>query len=264
MPDPDSASYETLLQQLDAGVATLTLNRPEALNALNATLRRELLAALNAARRDDQTRAVVITGAGRGFCSGADLRGGPGEREFRRVVTSEYNPLVEAIRGLPKPVIASVNGVAAGAGVSLAFAADLVVAADDARFVPAFNRIGLVPDSGLTRTLVRGLGRHRAFEILLGERQLGADDAAAAGLVAAVVPADRLADTTAELARRLASGPTRAIGLTKRLVNAAEDTGLSASLAAEAALQELAGRTEDHAEGVAAFGEKRDPHFRGR
>lgn len=264
MPEADTPAYETLLHQLDGGVATLTLNRPEALNALNATLRRELLAALTAARRDDATRAVVITGAGRGFCSGADLRGGPGEREFRRVVTSEYNPLVEAIRGLPKPVIASVNGVAAGAGVSLAFAADLVVAATDARFVPAFNRIGLVPDSGLTRTLVRALGRHRAFEILMGERQLGAHDAADAGLVAAVVPADRLADTTAELARRLAAGPTRAIGLTKRLVNAAEDSGLTASLAAEAALQELAGRTEDHAEGVAAFGEKRDPQFRGR
>jgi 2-(1,2-epoxy-1,2-dihydrophenyl)acetyl-CoA isomerase len=264
MPDADEPSYETLLHQLDEGVATLTLNRPEALNALNATLRRELLAAFNAARRDDATRAVIITGAGRGFCSGADLRGGSSEREFRRVVTTEYNPLVEAIRGLPKPVIASVNGVAAGAGVSLAFAADIVVAAEDARFVPAFNRIGLVPDSGLTRTLVRALGRHRAFEILMGERQLGADDAADAGLVAAVVPADRLADTTAELARRLASGPTRAIGLTKRLVNAAEDVGLTESLAAEAALQELAGRTEDHAEGVAAFGEKRDPQFGGR
>jgi 2-(1,2-epoxy-1,2-dihydrophenyl)acetyl-CoA isomerase len=264
MPDADAPSYETLLHQHDGGVATLTLNRPEALNALNATLRRELLAALNLARKDDTTRAVVITGAGRGFCSGADLRGGPGEREFRRVVTSEYNPLVEAIRGLPKPVVASVNGVAAGAGVSLAFAADLVVAAEDARFMPAFSRIGLVPDSGLTRTLVRALGRHRALEILMGERQLGADDAAAAGLVAAVVPADRLADTTAELARRLAAGPTRAIALTKRLVNVAEDARLSESLTAEAALQELAGRTEDHAEGVAAFGEKRDPQFRGR
>jgi 2-(1,2-epoxy-1,2-dihydrophenyl)acetyl-CoA isomerase len=264
MPDADAPAFETLIYELDGGVATLTLNRPEALNALNATLRRELLAALNAARKDDTTRAVVITGAGRGFCSGADLRGGPTEREFRRVVTSEYNPLVEAIRGLPMPVVASVNGVAAGAGVSLAFAADLVIAAEDARFVPAFTRIGLVPDSGLTRTLVRALGRHRALEILLGERQLSADDAAEAGLVAAVVPADRLADTTAELAHRLASGPTRAIGLTKRLINTAEDAGLTASLAAEAASQELAGRTEDHAEGVAAFGEKRDPQFRGR
>ena len=261
MPDQP---FETLLHEHDAGVTTLTLNRPDALNALNATLRRELLTAVNATRWDGATRAVIITGAGRGFCAGADLRGGEGEREFRRVITGEYNPLIEAIRGLPKPVIASVNGVAAGAGVSLAFAADLVVAADDARFLPAFHRIGLVPDSGLARILVRALGRHQAMELLLGERELRAADAHAAGLVTAVVPADRLAAVTRELAQRLATGPTAGIGLTKRLVNAAEDAPLSAALALEAGLQELAGRTEDHAEGVAAFGEKRDPQFRGR
>jgi len=256
--------YETLLFETDAGVATITLNRPDALNALNATLRRELLAAVKAADRDETVRAIVITGAGRGFCAGADLRGSSGERDFRRVLTTEYNPLIEAIRGLGAPVIASVNGVAAGAGVSLALAADLVIASDDARFVPAFNRIALVPDSGLTRTLVRALGRHRAFEILLGERHLGADDAHAAGLVAAVVPPDALADTTRALARRLASGPTGAIGLTKRLVNAAEDATLPDALDAEAALQEIAGRSEDHAAGVAAFAERREPKFRGR
>jgi len=261
MPDQP---YETLLVQTDASVATITLNRPDALNALNATMRRELLAALTAARRDAEVRAIVITGAGRGFCAGADLRGGTGEREFRRVLSGEYNPLIEAIRGVPKPVIASVNGVAAGAGVSLALTADLVIASSDARFVPAFNRIGLVPDSGLTRTLVRALGRHRAIEILLGERQLSADEARDAGLVAAVVPAEQLAGATRALAERLASGPTGAIGLTKRLVNAAEDATLVESLAAEAALQEIAGRGEDHAEGVAAFGEKREPEFRGQ
>ena len=257
-------SYETLLVEPDAGVLTITLNRPDALNALNTTMRRELLAVVKLAGRDDATRAVVITGAGRGFCAGADLRGGSAEREFRRVISTEYNPLIEAIRSLAKPVIAAVNGVAAGAGMSLALAADLVVAAEDARFVPAFHRIGLVPDSGLTRSLVRALGRHRALEILLGERQLGAGDAHAAGLVAAVVPADALARTTQELARRLAAGPTRGIGLTKRLINDAEDASLAESLAVEAGVQELAGRTEDHAEGVAAFGEKREPQFRGR
>ncbi|MEO7295485.1 MAG: enoyl-CoA hydratase-related protein [Candidatus Limnocylindria bacterium] len=257
-------SYETLLFETDAGVATITLNRPDALNALNATLRRELLAAVKATDRDETVRAIVITGAGRGFCAGADLRGSSGERDFRRVLNTEYNPLIEAIRGLGAPVIASVNGVAAGAGVSLALAADLVIASHDARFVPAFNRIALVPDSGLTRTLVRALGRHRAFEILLGERQLGADDAHAAGLVAAVVPPEALADTARALARRLAWGPTGAIGLTKRLVNAAEDATLPDALDAEAALQEIAGRREDHAEGVAAFAEKREPEFRGR
>jgi 2-(1,2-epoxy-1,2-dihydrophenyl)acetyl-CoA isomerase len=262
MPMPDAT--DSLLVATDAGVTTLTLNRPDSLNALDARLRKALLGAMKDAGRDPSVRAVVVAGAGRAFCAGADLRGGAGEREFRRVLTTEYNPLVEAIRGLPKPVVASVNGVAAGAGMSLALAADLVVAAEDARFVPAFGRIGLVPDSGLTRTLVRALGRHRATELLLGERQLGAEDAHAAGLVAAVVPGERLAEVTRELARRLADGPTVAIALTKRLVNAAEDDDLATILRGEAALQHLAGRTEDHAEGVAAFTEKRDPAFRGR
>lgn len=261
MPD---LAYETLLYQADAGVATITLNRPEALNALNAPMRSELLAAVKAAGRDAEVRAIVITGAGRAFCAGADLRGGSGEREFRRVLTTEYNPLIEAIRRVPKPVVASVNGVAAGAGVSLAFAADLVIAAAEARFVPAFNRIALVPDSGLTRTLVRAVGRHRALEILLGERELTADDARDAGLVAAVVPAERLVAEARSLALRLASSATGAIGLTKRLVNAAEDATLADSLSAEAALQDLAGRGADHTEGVAAFAEKREPEFTGR
>jgi 2-(1,2-epoxy-1,2-dihydrophenyl)acetyl-CoA isomerase len=253
-----------LLSEVSHGVATLTLNRPEALNALNTQLRRELLAAIKTAVRDDGTRSVVITGAGRGFCAGADLRGGRSERDLRTVLIGEYNPLIQAIRNLPKPVVAAVNGVAAGAGVSLALAADVVVASEEARFVPAFSRIGLVPDSGLARVLVRAIGRHRAFEILMGERQLGADEARDLGLVAAVVPADRLAEAAAELARRLAEGPTAAIGLTKRLLNAAEDATLPDALEAEAALQDLAGRTDDHAEGVAAFGEKRDPRFSGR
>jgi 2-(1,2-epoxy-1,2-dihydrophenyl)acetyl-CoA isomerase len=260
----DTSAPSVLAVATERAVTTLTLNRPDALNALTSDLRRELLAAVTSAGRDAEVRAVVITGAGRAFCAGADLRGGSQERAFRRVLTDEYNPLIQAIRALQKPVIAAVNGVAAGAGVSLALAADLVVAAEGAKFVPAFHRIGLVPDSGLTRTLVRALGRHRAFEVLMGERQLGAAEAQAAGLVAVVVPADRLAATVRELAERLASGPTRAIGLTKRLVVEAEDASLSDSLAAEAALQEVAGRTDDHAEGVAAFTEKRDPAFRGR
>ena len=263
MPTPKAASKApaVLLREVANGVATLTLDRPDSRNALNSELRRELLAALKQARADDQTRAVVITGAGPGFCAGADLRGGPGERQFRRVLTDEYNPLITAIRTLPKPVVASVNGAAAGAGMSIAFAADLVIASSEARFVPAFNRIALVPDSALARTLVRAVGRHRALEILLGERQLTADAAHELGLVAAVVPQDRLAAATRELAERLANVPTAAIGFTKRLLSAAEDAGLAESLTLEAALQELAGRSPDHAEGVAAFAEKREPRF---
>jgi 2-(1,2-epoxy-1,2-dihydrophenyl)acetyl-CoA isomerase len=259
---PDDAP--TIRLDTADGVTTITLARPDALNALNATMRGELLAALKAAGRDAAVRAVVLTGEGRGFCAGADLRGGAGEREFRRVLLAEYNPLIRAIRDLPKPVVAAVNGVAAGAGVSLALAADLVVAAEDARFVPAFGRIGLVPDSGLTRTLVRGLGRHRATAILWLGEPLSAQDALAGGLVHRVVAADELANASRDLATRLAAGPTRGMALTKRLINAAEDDDLDLSLATEAALQELAGRTEDHAEGVTAFTEKREPRFHGR
>lgn len=255
---------DSLLHHQADGVLTLTLNRPDALNALDAGLRSALHAALRAASRDEAVRAVVLTGAGRGFCSGADLRGDPAERDFRAVLAREYNPLIEAIRALPKPVIAAVNGVAAGAGFSLAMAADMIVAAAEARFVPAFNRIGLVPDSGLARALVRSVGRHRAFELLAGELQLDADGARQLGLVALVVPGDELSTAVAALARRLADGPTVGLGLTKRLLNVAEDATLSATLAAEAALQALAGATEDHAEGVAAFADKRDPAFRGR
>lgn len=246
------------------GVTTITLARPDALNALNAAMRRELLTALKAAARDDAVRALVLTGEGRGFCAGADLRGGSSERAFRHVLSREYNPLIRAVRDLPKPIVAAVNGVAAGAGVSLALAADLVLAADDARFVPAFGRIGLVPDSGLTRTLVRAVGRHRAAAIFWLGAPISAQEALDAGLVHQVVAAGDLTAAAAGLAAQLAAGPTRGMALTKRLINAAEDDDLDASLAAEAALQELAGRSDDHAEGVAAFADKREPRFHGR
>jgi 2-(1,2-epoxy-1,2-dihydrophenyl)acetyl-CoA isomerase len=255
---------DQLLSELEGGVLTLTLNRPDALNALTSDLRRAVRDALSTARRDESVRAIVITGAGRAFCAGADLKAGAAERQFRAVLESEYNPLIRAIRELPKPVIAAVNGVAAGAGVSLALAADLVVAADTAAFAPAFYRIALVPDSGLARTLVRALGRHRAMAILTAPDPLAASDALALGLVAEVVPADELPEAAARWARRLAEGPTRTFGFTKRLLNAAEADDLPAALDREAALQELAGRTGDHAEGVAAFAEKRAARFAGR
>ncbi len=257
-------AYETIRHETTDSVATITLNRPDSLNALNATMRHELLTALKAAAKDDATRAVVITGEGRGFCSGADLRGGSNEREFRRVLTTEYNPLITAIRGLSKPVIAAVNGVAAGAGASIAFACDLIVAAEEARFLMAFVKIGLVPDSGATRTLVRALGRHSATEMIFTGEPLTAKGAADAGLVVAVVPATELQQAANELAQRLAHGPTKALGYAKQLINAAEDDVLASSIAKEADFQELAGRTADHAEGVKAFSEKREPRFEGK
>jgi 2-(1,2-epoxy-1,2-dihydrophenyl)acetyl-CoA isomerase len=265
MPDPahDLAQQTTRVEIAD-GIATVTLNRPDLLNALNAAMRRELLAAFKSLGRDDAVRAVVLTGEGRGFCSGADLRGGSGEREFRRILTTEYNPLIRVIRDLPKPVIAAVNGVAAGAGVSLALACDLIYAADDARFIQAFIRIGLVPDTGSAQTLVRALGRYRAAQLMFTGEPLPAAEAHAAGLVNEVVPAADLAGRTREVARALAAAPTRAIGYTKRLINRSEDISLDEALVLEASLQELAGRTEDHAEGVAAFAEKREPRFLGR
>jgi 2-(1,2-epoxy-1,2-dihydrophenyl)acetyl-CoA isomerase len=246
------------------GVATVTLDRPDSLNALNARMRRELLSVIKDFARDEAVRAVVLTGEGRGFCSGADLRGGSEERDYRRVLEREYNPVIHAIRDLPKPVIAAVNGVAAGAGVSLALACDLVYAAEDARFIQAFVRIGLVPDSGSTRALVRALGRHRASQLMFTGEPLSAAEAHGAGLVNAVVPGDQLMATVRDAAARLAAGPTRAIGLAKRSINAAEDGSLEESLTLEAQLQDLAGRTQDHAEGVAAFAEKREPRFVGR
>jgi enoyl-CoA hydratase/carnithine racemase len=255
---------DILRRELAGTVLTLTLNRPDSLNALTGDLRSELRDALTAARRDAGIRSVVITGAGRAFCAGADLRAGSAERAFRARLTREYNPLIRAIRDLPKPVIGAVNGVAAGAGASLALACDIVVASETARFVPAFYRIGLVPDSGLARTLVRGLGRHRALKILIGDEPLSATEAHALGIVAEVVAADELPAAAARWAQRLAAGPTIAFGFTKRLLNAAEDDDLARSLEREAGLQEVAGRSEDHAEGVAAFAEKREPRFRGQ
>jgi 2-(1,2-epoxy-1,2-dihydrophenyl)acetyl-CoA isomerase len=255
--------FETIRVDNSKGVQTITLNRPESLNALNAGMRRELLAAIKAAGKDESVRAVVITGEGRGFCSGADLRGGSTEREFRRVVTTEYNPLITAIRDLSKPVIAAVNGVAAGAGVSLALACDLIYAAEEAQFILAFVRIGLVPDSGSTRTLVRALGRHRAAWLIFSGDGLPAAEAQVAGLVNGVAPAAHLLEVVRSVAQRLAEGPTLAIGYAKRLLNHAETATLSESLTLEAALQELAGRTQDYSEGVTAFAEKRPPRFSG-
>jgi 2-(1,2-epoxy-1,2-dihydrophenyl)acetyl-CoA isomerase len=249
----------------EGAVLTITLNRPEVLNAFNTALHAALADALKGAR-DPEIRAVVITGAGRGFCVGQDLT------EFREAagdiadrLRATYHPNLLAIRALEKPVIAAVNGPAAGAGLSFALACDLRLAADTASFVPAFIGIGLVPDSGGTFFATRLLGYARAFEWLTSNRKLTAAEAHAWGLVSEVVEADRLAERAAETAAVYAAAPTRAIGMTKRLVDRAAGAGaLEEQLEWEARLQSAAVESEDFREGVAAFLEKRAPSFVGR
>jgi 2-(1,2-epoxy-1,2-dihydrophenyl)acetyl-CoA isomerase len=248
----------------DGAILTITLNRPEVLNAFTSAVHKALAAALKEARSTD-VRAVVVTGAGRGFCVGQDLT------EFREAagdigarLRSTYHPNILALRALEKPVLAAINGPAAGAGISLACACDLRIAADDASFVPAFINIGLVPDSGSTYFVRRLLGTARAFEWLTSGRMLTAAEAHAWGLVSEVVEADRLLARAAELAAELAAMPTRGIGLTKRLLDHAEQTTLEEQLELEAQLQVAATQTADFREGVEAFLEKREPRFEGR
>ena len=248
----------------EGAVLTLTLNRPDVLNAFNAAMHGALAAALKDAR-DPEVRAVVLTGAGRGFCVGQDLRefeGGPGDIGER--LRSQYHPNVLAIRALEKPVIAAVNGPAAGAGLSFALACDFRIASDAASFVPAFVNVGLVPDSGGSFFAVRLLGQARAFEWLTSGRKLTAAEAHAWGLVSEVVEAERLPARAAELAATAAAMPTRGIGMTKRLLDGATTRTLGEQLELEAQLQTAAMQSEDFDEGVASFLEKRDPRFKGR
>ena len=248
----------------EGAVLTITLNRPDVLNAFNADLHKGLAAALRLARTDE-VRAVVVTGAGRGFCVGQDLtefREAPGDIGSRLRAT--YHPNVLAVRALEKPVIAAVNGAAAGAGLSFACACDVRIAADAASFVPAFINIGLVPDSGGSYFVTRILGPARAFEWLTSGRKLTAAEAHSWGLVSEVVETDALPARAAELAAQLAALPTRAIGMTKRLIDHAVNATLAQQLEREAELQTAATQTDDFKEGVAAFLEKRRPQFRGR
>ena len=248
----------------DGNVLTITLNRPDVLNAFNKAMHDALAGALKEAR-DCEVRAVVLTGAGRGFCVGQDLaefREAPGDIGARLRAT--YHPNVLAIRALEKPVIAAVNGPAAGAGMSFACACDVRIASDAASFVPAFVNIGLVPDSGGTFFVTRILGYARAFEWLASGRKLTAAEAHAWGLVSEVVDADRLLERAGELAAELAALPPIAVGMTKRLLDRAGSATLEEQLEREAQLQTAATQTEDFREGVAAFLEKRAPDFRGR
>jgi 2-(1,2-epoxy-1,2-dihydrophenyl)acetyl-CoA isomerase len=248
----------------EGAVLTITLNRPDVLNAFNSDMHRALAAALKEARADE-VRAVVITGAGRGFCVGQDLsefKDDAGDIGTR--LRGNYHPNITAIRALEKPVIAAVNGPAAGAGLSFACACDLRIASDQASFVPAFVNIGLVPDSGGTFFVTRLVGQARAFEWLASGRRLTAAEAHAWGVVSEVVDADALQERAAAVAVELAALPTRAIGMTKRLLDRAPTANLDDQLEWEAQLQTAATQTADFKEGVASFLEKRDPNFEGR
>ena len=268
-----ATAFSTIQVAAADGVLTITLDRPDSLNALNEQMSTELSAALRTAERDSQIRCVVITGAGRAFCSGQDLRvvherltagDDPQAMDFGTLLRQRYNPIISRIRTLEKPVVAGVNGVAAGAGASLAFACDLCICAKSAAFKMAFVRIGLVPDMGATLLLLRHVGHARAAELCLLGESLPADEARACGLVNRVVDDDQFESALRETAARLAQMPTRALGLIKRALNRAWTATLDDQLEYEAFLQDTASRTNDYREGVAAFIEKRQPKFEGK
>jgi len=264
-----ASTYETITAQTQDHICTITLNRPDVLNAFNDALTSELGDALKNAERDKDVRVIVITGSGRAFSSGQDL----GDLKKKYVpghvpalgddLRRRYNPIITRIRQMEKPVIAAVNGVAAGAGCSLALACDMRIASEHASFIEVFINVGLIPDSGSTFTLPRLVGMGKAFELCNLGPKVDAQEALRLGLVNQVVSADELMDATNKVAGKLASLPGKAIGLTKRLLNESLNNDLAAQLEAEAYAQETAGKTADHTEGVTAFLEKRKPTFKG-
>ncbi len=246
-------------------VATITLDRPAALNALTVPLKEALLAALRDVAADRAVRAVVLTGAGRAFCAGQDLRERlePDAAPLADEIRLRYNPLIRAMRTLDKPIVAAVNGVAAGAGASLALACDIRIAAAGATFVLAFGRVGLIPDTGATWLLPRLVGGSKAAELALTGDPLTAADAERLGLVARIVDGERVVAEAQDVAARLAAGAPLALALTKRALDAAWESSFEDQLETEARLQGEAGATADHAEGIAAFLARRPAVFRG-
>jgi 2-(1,2-epoxy-1,2-dihydrophenyl)acetyl-CoA isomerase len=260
--------YDFIRYAVDQGVATITLCRPDVLNSFNRRMAQEVQKALAVAGADAAVRAILLTGSGRGFCAGQDLAeattGAPGSVDLGDIVRASYAPMVLAIREIEKPVICAVNGVAAGAGANLAFACDIVIAAEDAAFIQSFNKIGLVPDTGGTFFLPRLVGHARATAMMFLSEKVSAAKALEWGMIHDVVPPTVLLDTALALARQLATMPTRALGLTKRALNASWANDLKTQVGVEEDMQRQAGKTADYVEGVAAFLEKRKPTYTGR
>ncbi len=258
-----------LLLENNLGVGKITLNRPDKFNALNDELIIKLKDALKELDKDKAVKVIILTGAGRGFCSGQDLQSANIPRDDKqrpslgRAVRDRYNPLVLKIRSMDKPIIAAINGAAVGAGASLALMCDFRIASENAYFVQAFSKIGLIPDSGSTFLLPRLIGVTKAFEMMLLADKVSALEASQLGLINKVVPSDQLMSEATTWARRLAKGATLAFGLTKRAINRAIFPDLEELLDYEANLQEIAGQSDDFLEGIAAFREKREPTFKG-
>lgn len=263
-------AYEFLVYEVNEGICTITLNRPDNLNSFNDEMSYELQKALKEAEKDKAVRCLILTGAGRGFSAGQDLKSrsvaadNGATPHLGESIRKRYAPIVSKLRNMEKPVIAMVNGVAAGAGASIAFACDLRVTAQSAKFIQAFIKVGLIPDSGACWILPRLMGYGRAFEFMVSGDPIDADTALQLGLVNRVVPDEQLQAETLKLATQLAQGPTQAVGLLKRAMNQAMKTDFDAYLEYEAQLQEIAGRSQDYREGVSAFMEKRAPQFTGR
>lgn len=261
-------SFESLLYTVSNNYCIVTMNRPDVYNALNETMKRELNDAFRQIEKDPEIRCVVLRGAGdKAFCSGQDLKehaGKEGTRSLKQSLEKSYNPLIRRMRNLEKPIIGMINGVAAGAGLSLALACDLRIMSQTAKLIEVFIRIGLVPDSGSHWFLPRLVGMARAFEYSALGQDISSDEAERVGLVNQVVPPAELESVTLTLATRLAQAPTKAIGLIKRTLNKSLSSELDTILDYEAYVQEIASKTDDHAEGVRAFLEKRPAEFKGR
>lgn len=260
---------DAILATMDEGLCSITLNRPDRLNAFTTEMLNRFNAVLADAAADERVRAVIITGAGRGFCAGQDLSDRsvvPGDTapDLGESLENRYNPAIRTIRTMPKPVVMAVNGVAAGAGANLALAGDLVFAARSARFIQSFARIGLLPDAGGTYFLPRSVGRARAMGLSLLGDPVSAEDAVAWGLIWAVVDDEELHADAMGTARNLAAGPTAGFAKIKQAINVSGGNTLDEQLDLERDLQRAAGRSDDYREGVAAFLEKRDPRFEGR